>query len=248
MLKLVCQHQDKKTEVKLSGQWVDMDPREWRNQFDVSINVGLGVGNKDQQIQHLMMLRQDQARSMALGITGPEEMYNSALELTKNMGFKSGDKFYKKPDPNQPPPNPQAAEMQMKQMELQAHGQIEQAKMQSQAQIEQLKAQFQQQTDAANRQHEAELEQMRAQMQAQVDMNRDRSQSEQETLKMQQAAQLQQLEAQYKDAAHQREQEMTWQIAQLNAAAKIEVANIMSQAKIRDAATDAATATVAADE
>jgi hypothetical protein len=46
MLKLVLPVPEQESSGPLSGQWVDMDPREWRNQFDVSINVGLGLGTR----------------------------------------------------------------------------------------------------------------------------------------------------------------------------------------------------------
>ena len=68
ILKLVGQHQDKSSSIKLGSKWVNIDPREWRNQFDLTINVGLGTGNKDQQVQHLMTLIQNQRVDMQVGV------------------------------------------------------------------------------------------------------------------------------------------------------------------------------------
>lgn len=226
MLKLVCQHQNKGVSVKLSGQWVDMDPREWRNQFDVSINVGLGVGNKDQQVAHLMSLQNAQVQGMAIGIATPENLYNSCIELAKNMGFKTGEKFFSKPDPNNPPPNPGAAEAQAKaqseQMKLQADMQIQQAKMQQ----------------------EAQLEQLRMSMQAEVDRNRQQAEAEQHALKMQKEAELEQMKAQLEDQRHQREMQFQmWKVQQDNAA-KLDVAQVNGQVTLsaaQEAASDNAT-------
>jgi hypothetical protein len=260
MMKLVCQYQKKKAILRLGDKWTDIDPREWTNQFDLTINVGLGTGNKDQQVQHLAMLHEMQGKGLSIGIATPKNMYKSASKMTELLGFKGVENYWSDPsDPNTPkpptPPNP----MQIEQMKIQAtaqgqqatlaaQAQAKQAELSAQAQISQMQAQFKAQAEDADRQHEAQLEQLRAQMQAQVDMNRDRSQAEQNTLRMQQEAQLAALTAQYQDAAHQREQEMVWRKAQLEAATKIEVANIMSAAKLSDAATAASTATVAADE
>jgi hypothetical protein len=261
VLKLVCQHQKKKAIIKLGDKWVDIDPREWTNQFDLTINVGLGTGNKDQQVQHLMMLHEMQGKGLQIGIATPENMYQSARRVTELLGFKGSNKYWTDPaDPNSPkPPNPIQGQMQIEQMKLQFQGQSQQAalaaqsqakqaELAAQAQIAQMEQQFKAQAAEADRQHEAQLAQVRAQMQAQVDMNRDRSQAEQEAMRIRQQAQLDALQAQYKDAAHQREQAMEWQKAQLEAATKIEVANIMSKAKLNDAATAASVATVAADE
>jgi hypothetical protein len=240
MLKLTTQHQDKALQVRLGGEWVDMDPREWRNQFDVSINVGLGVGSKDQQVQHLMALQQTQANGLQIGITTPENLYNSSIELAKNMGFKSGDKFFTKPDPNKPMPNPGAQEaqgkMQMKQMELQANQQMHQAELQHKAQISQLEMQ-----------QEAQLEQMRAQMQAQVDNNRQRSEAEQQQMRIRQEAQLNQMKEQLAQERHAREMQFQQWKTQMEIASKERIAQINAESKI-DAAQLAAQATLSAQQ
>jgi hypothetical protein len=71
MLKLTSQYTDKEQVIRLRGEWVNMDPREWRNGFDVSINVGLGTGNKDQQVAHLNALLMLQQQGLQIGITTP---------------------------------------------------------------------------------------------------------------------------------------------------------------------------------
>lgn len=139
------------------------------------------------------------------------------------------------------------AQAQSKQAELQAHMQAEQAKLQATAQIEQLKAQYAAQTAEAQRNHEAQLEQQRMQLQAQVDNNRQASEAQQHALKVQNEAELAQLQAQYADQAHARDMEFQRWKAELDAATKIEVANISSKAKVDDPATQAATREVASE-
>jgi len=240
MLKLICQNQKKSERVKLDGEWIDIDPREWTNQFDFTINVGLGMGDKDQKIQRLMQLQNAQAQGMQIGIANPTNMYESSVELAKNMGFKSGSRFFTKPDPNAKMPNPGEAEaqgkMQMEQAKIQANGQIKQMELQHQGQMKQLELQ-----------QEAQLEALRARMQAEVDRNRQASEAEQQTLKIQQEAQLAQMEAMFDDQKHQREDMFNRWKAELEAATKIEVANISSKAKLNDAATATATAEIASE-
>lgn len=193
ILKLVCQYQQKKQIVKLTGGWVDIDPREWSNQFDVCINVGIGMGNKDQKIQHLTMLGQVQAQGLEIGIATPNNIYHAATELSKQLGFKNADKFFTDPSktPSQQKPDPEQAKAQ-------AQMQIEQAKLQSSTQLKQMELQHNAQLDQAKRDHELQLEQARMQMQAQVDANRQQVEADQKTLESQQKAQLDAMQEQQK--------------------------------------------------
>jgi hypothetical protein len=193
ILKLVCQYQQKEQIVKLTGGWVPIDPREWSNQFDVCINVGIGMGNKDQKIQHLNMLGQVQAQGLQIGIATPDNIYHAATELSKQLGFKNADKFFtdpsKQPPQNKPDPEQQKAQAQM---------QVEQMKLQSSTQLKQMELQHNAQLDQAKRDHELQLEQARMQMQAQVDANRQQVEADQKTLESQQQAQLDSLKEQQK--------------------------------------------------
>lgn len=253
MLKLISQHQDKKVQVRIAGNWVDMDPREWRNMFDVNINVGLGIGSKDEQIQKLMAISQSQAHAMAIGVATPKNVYNLQSDIIKLMGHRNPDDYFNDPEKNPPPPKPDPEQakmqgmLQIEQMKAQVGAQGEQAKIQANAQIEAMKAQYAAQEAEAKRNYEGQLEHARMQMQAEVDNNRQRSEAEQHALKMQNEAQLAALKTQYADAAHQREYAFKWELAQLEAATKIQVANISSKAKLDDAATQASTSEIAAD-
>jgi hypothetical protein len=253
MLKLLSQHQDKKVQVRIAGNWVDMDPREWRNMFDVNINVGLGIGSKDEQIQKLMAISQTQGHGMAIGVATPENVYNLDCDIVKLMGHRNPDRYFNNPKTNPPPPRPDPEEAKMKgliqieQMKAQVGAQGKQAELQANAQIEQMKAQYQAATAEAQRNFDGQLEQMRMQLQAEVDNNRQRSEAEQHALKIQNEAQLAALKAEFADKAHQREMAFKWELAQLESATKIQVANISSKAKLDDAATQASTNEIASD-
>ncbi len=173
MLKLVCQNSDKEDVAKIAGKWVSIDPREWRNQFDCTINVGLGTGNKDQQVQHLMMLGQKQAEGLQIGVSTPKNIYEADKELAKLLGFKSGDKFFT--DPSQAPPQQQQqgpdpamlkVQAQIETSRNQMEAQREAMRLQQEMQIEQMKSQNAQQLEKLKMQNDAEIKLQVAQIEA----------------------------------------------------------------------------------
>jgi hypothetical protein len=115
ILKLVSEYQTTSTVMQVSGQWLQVNPREWATQFDFTVNVGLGTGNKDQVVQHLMALNQVQGQALQLGYATPQNLYNSATKLAENLGFKQPDQFFTDPSqqqPQEPQPDPALIEMQ----------------------------------------------------------------------------------------------------------------------------------------
>jgi hypothetical protein len=60
ILHLIGKYQDKARIVRLQGKYVSVDPREWKSQYDVYINVGLGTGTREQQLTMLSMILQKQ--------------------------------------------------------------------------------------------------------------------------------------------------------------------------------------------
>lgn len=232
ILKLVSQYQQKEAVIKLRGEWVQVNPREWKNGFEATINVGLGTGSKDQLVAQLSMLAQHQANVYPLGVASNENIYQLMKELAKATGFKSADKFFT--DPAKQPPQPPKPDP-------------ETVKAQAQMQIEQMKAQLQAQTDAAAKDKELALERERMQMQAQVDTHRQQVEAQQQQLKMQQERELEQvkLEAsmQLEQFKAQMERETQLAVAKMKAEADLIKAQVAAQAQItsqQDNAADAA--------
>jgi hypothetical protein len=103
--------------------------------------VGLGSGNKDALMQHLMSIYQAQVATLQLGmdITDQDKIYNTLAALTKAAGFPTEAMFWKKSDPNrQQPPDPEM-------LKLQVETQAKQAELQMKAQEAQTEIQFKQQ-------------------------------------------------------------------------------------------------------
>ena len=88
--------------VRLRGTWVAMDPREWNDQMDVTVTVGLGNGNKDQMLGHLMMILQTQQAAMQqLGpqnpLVGLQNVYNTLEKICENAGLKTAGPYFTDP-------------------------------------------------------------------------------------------------------------------------------------------------------
>lgn len=238
ILKLVSQYCDKKAFVRLRGTWVDVDPREWRNQFDCTVNVGLGTGNKDQQVAHLMALLQQQQMGLQIGTATPENVYQSQAELVKALGFKTADKFFSDPakqPPRPQPPNPEQikaqAAQQLEQMRQQGAMQMKQAELQA----EQQKFQAQTQMDMQRIQMEAQATQAQQQAELQVQQANDERDAAREQARIQLEAQLKQVEAETRAAIEREKLEMDRFKAELASQTQIYIAQLKAAPEVDDA-------------
>jgi len=163
ILHLLCKYQDKPRLVRMRGEFVEFDPRTWANQYDVAINVGLGAGNRQEQMAMLQMIVAKQEQ--LIGQYGPANPYVSPAQYRSTLGrmieaagFKDSAEFYKAITPEQDqqlsnPPPPQQPQMppevqvmmQKTQAEIQANQQKAQADMQLQQQQQQIDMQMAQQ-------------------------------------------------------------------------------------------------------
>jgi hypothetical protein len=153
ILHLLCKYQDKARVIRLRGKYVSIDPREWANGFDVSINVGLGTGNKQEQMAMVAMVLQKQEQILQTqGFNNPLvtlTQYRETLgRFIEAAGYKDSSEFFKEippeleqaianPQPQQPPVDP-AVQAYMAQ--AQAQMQIDQAKAQQEMALAQQKA------------------------------------------------------------------------------------------------------------
>jgi hypothetical protein len=182
---------------RLRDEFVQIDPNEWRDGYDMTINVGLGTGDKSQQAAILQAIFQQQGALMAspMGqlLVKPKNVYNTASKIVENAGFKNVGDFYQDPGEApmpQPGPPPQLA---LKQMELQADAQKFQATSQHEKELEILRAQAKLtetqgnlQLQAANDQRDAERELLVAQHKAelermQLDLDRYKTDADNQT-------------------------------------------------------------------
>lgn len=104
---------------RLNNEFVKLDPNEWRDSYDMTINVGLGTGDKQQQGVQLQMILQNQMGLMQMGLAGPKEIHATMSKMTENAGFKNIGDFWIDPEKNQlTPPAPVLAQ-QMSELQAQ---------------------------------------------------------------------------------------------------------------------------------
>lgn len=99
----LCRRHGRQAEtVRLRGQWVTVDPRQWKNRFDMTVSVGLGTSDKQMQLQAQQMILGHQAQVMQFGLATPENIYNSLSKLAELTGEKAPEKYFT--DPKKAPP------------------------------------------------------------------------------------------------------------------------------------------------
>lgn len=207
---LLCRYQNKQRIVRMKGKFIPINPQEWRERTDLTVKVGLGTGNEEDRQRKLMMIAQMQRDMLGpLGLVDPKKGFALFADVAKTLGFDMPDKYALSPDSpefqqrqQQPPPPP--PQVQVKQLELQADAQKFQAESQQ-------------------RQQEKQAD-MRLQMA--TDQNRQEYEARQKTIEQQGLLSIEQARMQADDIKHQREMEFKrWQ-AELDAATKIQIANL----------------------
>lgn len=187
ILKVLTDGEMQKLAFRLRDEFVEYDPNEWRDSYDMTINVGLGTGDTQLKAQQLGNIYQMQQAGMPMGLATPQNIYHTMAKIIENSGFKDVQNFIQDPRnaPPAPPPQP-PIELQLEQMRIQADAQKSQAEgqqdihkfqaeTQMQLQIEQIKAEAKQreiqanlELQAANDARDSDRELLKAQYDAQL--------------------------------------------------------------------------------
>jgi hypothetical protein len=211
---LTLKHARKEEIVQLRNEFVVVDPRQWVKRMDMTVSVGLGTGDKPQQIAFLEKVFQIQGAVGPHGLSSPPKVYNTLAKLTRAAGFKDPSEFWD--DPSKTPPKPEAPppEVQVEQMKQQGKAQ----EVQFTAQVDMKKKQAELEVQAANDARDAEREERRFLM-------------EQRLEEMRIAAD---------ERRHQREMAFQQWKAELDAATRLQQSSISAEASVQNAATKAA--------
>ena len=189
ILHLLCKYQDKPRLVRMRGQFVEFDPRTWANQYDVAINVGLGSGNRQEQMAMLSMVLAKQEQ--LIGQYGPANPYVTPAQYRSTLGrmvelagFKDSAEFYKAITPEQdqqlsnPPPQqqpPMPPEVQALMARTQAEIQANQAKAQADIQLQQQQMQID--MEMAQQKAGLEMQLLREKEAAKLQLEREKQQA-----------------------------------------------------------------------
>jgi hypothetical protein len=143
ILHLLGKYQDKPKIVRMRGKYVQFDPRTWANEYDVSVNVGLGSGDRDQKLTMLQMVLAKQEQIIQqYGPSNPlvsvGQYRNTLAKFIEAAGFKDANAFMNEITPEMDAqlsqPQPTAPDAQAEVAQLLA--QVEREKTQAKAQID----------------------------------------------------------------------------------------------------------------
>ena len=112
VLKLVCQHQDHEAVVKLRGEWVSFNPREWSDQMEATIEVGTDDHVEMAAMWQQIIGMQAQAVQAGSSLANEKNIFNSTMQLMKAMRVKGAERFWTDPDTvEKQPPTPSPEEI-----------------------------------------------------------------------------------------------------------------------------------------
>jgi hypothetical protein len=133
LLHLATKYENRPKIIRLRGKFVPMDPRNWKTEYDVSVNVGLGTGQVQERMQALMMVLGKQEQLLQqLGlqnpVVSPNQYLNTLKQLVQLAGFKDSGQFFAPQidmqamaqQQGEKPPSPAELEMAKVQAKVQA--------------------------------------------------------------------------------------------------------------------------------
>ena len=230
-------YQNKAMIIRLTDEYVEVDPREWSQGYDMVINVGLGTGDKDQQLMHLMKMAEAQFQFIQMGapIVTMENVYNTQAKIAENAGFKSVEQFWsdpKKAPPQQQQPDPAQQAAQAQAQAEQGKMQLEQAKMQQSSQQAQQQAQMTAQLEQMKLQAGQQAEQMKAQAAQQIEAARLQAAQETERIRLSSEQAMEAMRLDFERWKVERESETKIMVAQIGAHTTMGKAEIDAQTKM----------------
>jgi hypothetical protein len=185
VLRSLVRHQGDARNVKIGGQWQDVDPSGWDEEMDVRVSVGLGFGNDQERITALMMILAQQKEIIGAGssLSSEQHVYNTLEDLVELSKLNSVDTYFQ--NPATLPPKP------LQQPQVDPLVQIEQMRAEAKRQGDMLDAQTDQQKMALDRQKfDIEMAQKRQQFEEQMSMQWSKFMQELDFKKQEAAAQL----------------------------------------------------------
>lgn len=153
LLHLLGKYQDKPKVVRMRGKYVTFDPRTWANEYDITINVGLGSGDREQKLAMLQMILAKQEQIIQqYGPSNPlvsiGQYRNTLAKFIESAGFKDANEFMNEITPEQnaalSQPQPPSPDAQAQVAEMLA--QVEREKTQAKSQIDAAKLDLEKQT------------------------------------------------------------------------------------------------------
>ena len=98
ILHLVCKYQQKERIIRINNKYVPFDPREWNSEYNITVNVGLGTGSKQEQLATMQMILDKQEQLLTTyGLSNPlvnlKQYRDTLAKFVQMAGFKDDSQF-----------------------------------------------------------------------------------------------------------------------------------------------------------
>lgn len=99
VLHLCQKHMTKERVIRIRNEYVAIDPRAWENEFDVSVEVGLGNGKEEDKMAMLLQVAGKQEQliqtlGMSNPVVKPSQYVNTLSKIIEMAGFKDTSQFF----------------------------------------------------------------------------------------------------------------------------------------------------------
>ena len=116
---IIQKNQSKKKVLQLRGEWVEVTPDEWRTRYNMTVNVGLGSGNKDHQIASVMQILNIQEKLLPTGRGITESnVYNALEKLVEFAGLGDVSQYFTDPTTQPEPPEEPSTEERLAEAQI----------------------------------------------------------------------------------------------------------------------------------
>lgn len=199
--------------IRLRNKWIDVDPRLWKSRDDMTVNVGLGGGDKARDLAMLQVLVGWQTQAVDAGLVSQRNLFNSAKEGVRLVRPGADvNTFFTEPgtppDPNDPASAPLPPRQDPKHKEADAAAQ----EIQGRLAIEAAAAQH----DAQNKQYEMAVKDKQATAQIAVSQSESQAKAALAQQEFQFKQQLELLREQRDQARHDQEARHREELHQAN--------------------------------
>ena len=156
ILHLCQKHMDEERIIRIRNEYIPIDPSEWENEFDMSVDVGLGNGREDEKMAMLLQIAGKQEQLIqTLGmdnpIVKPSQYVNTLQKIIEMGGFKDSNQFFNSPEQmdqllaqqeqNKNSIDPATQELQLEKQKMEAEIALKREKMMLDIELEREKAQ-----------------------------------------------------------------------------------------------------------
>lgn len=156
--------------LKLRGKWEPVNPRTWKDRTDLTVQVGMGSGDREMVRAGLTLFGQIQEKLAAAGsrLVDEQKLYNTAERMGETFGFEDITAFLNNPaemgpaQPKQPGPQEQLAMAQVQQVQSQAQANM----LEIQRRAAEMREQFAIEREKMQLEHQREMEKIRLQASA----------------------------------------------------------------------------------